>query len=75
MDSVDLLIAQARKEVKDIEAREKGCRRDRTILKYQNSQKRIEELDRKISKLQKERENLVRKQESRLNFLRELEEK
>lgn len=70
--SISELIASATREPEVLKEEEIRIRKERTIQKYNRTQIRIEEIEEKISRLQKEKENLVRKQESRRNFLQEL---
>jgi uncharacterized protein YdcH (DUF465 family) len=53
---------------------ESKIRFERTVQKYNSTTVRIAEIEEKISRLQKERENLLRKQETRLAFLKEQKE-
>jgi hypothetical protein len=74
-ESLEFLMERAAREPKVLKQEEEKLRIERTLSKYQNTQLRIEEIEKKISRLQKEKENLVRKQETRRSFLLEQKEK
>lgn len=70
--TVDELISRAKKSKSEVRQQEVTARRDRTILKYQETEGRLQEIDKKILRLQEERDNLLRKQKSRKTFLESL---
>jgi hypothetical protein len=74
-ESLEFLMERAAREPKVLKQEEEKLRIERTLSKYQNTQLRIEEIEKKISRLRKEKENLVRKQETRRSFLLEQKEK
>lgn len=74
-EALEFLMNRAARKPEVLKQEEEKLRIERTLSKYQNTQLRIEEIDKKISRLQTERENLVRKQETRRRFLIESKEK
>lgn len=74
-NSIEELLKQTTRSSKQIKADEDKLRIERTSARYIETQTRIREIEEKISRLTLERDNLVRKQQSRVRFLEEQQEK
>jgi hypothetical protein len=67
--NLDNRIAEIRSNPQGVRERAEVSRFETTLLKYENGQIRLSELERKIQRLTEEKDNLVRKQENRRKYL------